>query len=90
MSRRRDDTSRLKGPSVQPILDLVLDRDRWRRACQTYAPDPNPRDGEKVTGVELDGPCLVLFKETKSYILYGTSTERDGSVTYDYFVRPRR
>lgn len=43
-----------------------------------------PGDGEPITGMEVFGTELFVFKQTKFFVFYGNSTDSVGGVVFNY------
>lgn len=44
----------------------------------------NPGDGEEITGLEVYGGQVFIFKETKFFVIYGISISEEGRPTFNY------
>jgi hypothetical protein len=65
-------TVRFSNPSVPTTFET----DNWV--------DLNPGDGEKIMGVAAFDNYVLVFKETRFFVFYGTTLDSDGNPEFNY------
>lgn len=65
-------TVRFSNPSVPTTFET----DNWV--------DVNPGDGEPIMGVATFDNYVIVFKETRFFVFYGTSLDADGNPEFNY------
>ena len=65
-------TVRFSNPSVPTTFET----DNWV--------DVNPGDGEKIMGVAAFDNYVLVFKETRFFVFYGTTLDADGNPEFNY------
>jgi hypothetical protein len=65
-------TVRFSNPSVPTTFET----DNWV--------DVNPGDGEKIMGVAAFDNYVLVFKETRFFVFYGTTLDSDGNPEFNY------